>query len=126
MSGRRTILGLSGLVIFAAGVFVGMGLREGQLTPGSRLRAPPADLSEAGEGPSALRALVPDASRDAQEALAQASALLKTADGVIAKDSPLHHRITRALKEVSEAAQAVREIADLLQRHPEALIQGKQ
>ena len=65
-------------------------------------------------------------SSSVQEAFARASAALKTVDTVIAQDSPLHYQITRALKEISEAAESVGDVTDLLQRHPEALIHGKQ
>ena len=62
---------------------------------------------------------------DARAALQQATKTLATAEGVVAKDSQLHHGLTKALQEFAGAARALRLAAEYLQRHPEALFQGK-
>lgn len=44
---------------------------------------------------------------------------------VVNSDSPTITDLNRALGEIAGAAKAIRELADYLERHPEALIQGK-
>lgn len=56
--------------------------------------------------------------KTAQEALTAAERLLKS-------DSSFRHEMGKALKEVSVAARAIRDLADYLERHPEALLYGK-
>ena len=50
---------------------------------------------------------------------------LRDLDDVISADAPLQSDLRKTLKELSEAARAISALADLLERHPEALIQGK-
>jgi len=57
--------------------------------------------------------------------LEQARVTLESADNLVAKDSVLYQEIRRMLRELSAAARSVGELADYLERHPEALIQGK-
>lgn len=57
--------------------------------------------------------------REAQKAMAAAEALLSA-------DSPLTYEGRRALSELAETARSVRALTDYLQRHPEALIFGKE
>ena len=45
--------------------------------------------------------------------------------GFLAEDSEPRHELVKTLKEVSAAARSVRNLADYLERHPEALIRGK-
>jgi paraquat-inducible protein B len=58
-------------------------------------------------------------------ALDQVRGTLKSADGFVAPESPTAVELRRMLQELSAAARAVRSVADYLDRHPEALIQGK-
>ena len=44
---------------------------------------------------------------------------------IVNSDSPTVLDLNRALGEIAKSAQAIRELADYLERHPEALIQGK-
>jgi len=44
---------------------------------------------------------------------------------IVNPDSPTVTDLNRALGEIARAARAIRELADFLERHPEALIQGK-
>jgi len=60
-----------------------------------------------------------------QSTLANADEAFKSIQSVVRKDSPLHYEFTNALKEVAEAAQAVSALAELLERRPEVLLQGK-
>ncbi|MCK4486153.1 MAG: hypothetical protein KAU38_05240, partial [Desulfobacterales bacterium] len=57
--------------------------------------------------------------------LEQAQKTLASAESVLDSESPSHHELKRALKELAEAAHAIRILADYLERHPEALIKGK-
>ena len=56
--------------------------------------------------------------REAQQAMKNASAL-------IAPDAPINVGAVRTMQEVSAAARSLRVLADYLERHPEALLQGK-
>ena len=56
--------------------------------------------------------------RSARETLEQARALM-------ANDAPMQQEIRDALREVARAARSVRDLADLLERQPEALLKGK-
>ena len=59
------------------------------------------------------------------EAVEQVRATFKGAQGVIAPDTALYHDVKRALTEVATAARSIRDMADYMERHPEALIKGK-
>ena len=59
------------------------------------------------------------------DAVEQVHATFKAAQGVIAPDTALYHDLKRALTELSAAARSIRDMADYLERHPEALIKGK-
>jgi len=56
--------------------------------------------------------------REAQQAMKNASAL-------IAPDAPINVGAVRTMQEVGAAARSLRVLADYLERHPEALLQGK-
>lgn len=57
--------------------------------------------------------------------LDQAQKTLVSVEGTLGQDSPLQHEMRQALKELGEAARAVRILTDYLERHPDALIYGK-
>jgi paraquat-inducible protein B len=57
--------------------------------------------------------------------LQQATNTLADADALIAPDAPLSAESVRTMREVGAAARAVRDLADYLERHPEALLRGK-
>jgi paraquat-inducible protein B len=61
----------------------------------------------------------------ATAALEQVDKTLYLVDDILAEDSEPRHELVKALKEVSAAARSVRNLADYLERHPEALIHGK-
>jgi paraquat-inducible protein B len=63
--------------------------------------------------------------KEVRAAVEQARKALAGAEGVLAEDSPLLYELESALKEVSDAARAIRLLADYLKRHPEALLKGK-
>ena len=71
--------------------------------------------------PEAQRALV-----DVQKTLSSAQATLANLDrNVTQSEAPLQQNVNQALVEMRRAAQALRVLADYLQRHPEALLRGK-
>ncbi len=57
--------------------------------------------------------------------LKDARGTLDRANRVLTSDAPLQQEMREALREVGRAAAAVRNLADLLERQPEALITGK-
>jgi len=61
----------------------------------------------------------------AKTSLEQAHRTLSTIEEVAGKDSQVRYRLSMALKELATAARSVRDLADYLERHPEALLQGK-
>ncbi|MCP5159665.1 MAG: MCE family protein [Gammaproteobacteria bacterium] len=61
----------------------------------------------------------------ADKALTAAEKTLVTTGKTLATDSPLQRETQRTLKELSAAARSFRMLTDYLERHPEALIQGK-
>ena len=58
-------------------------------------------------------------------ALKDARATLDKAQGMLAQDSPLQGDLRTTLRDVSRAAQAMRNLADYLERHPESIIRGR-
>jgi paraquat-inducible protein B len=64
-------------------------------------------------------------SESANTALVQAKKTLASIEGITGKDSAMIYQIKKALGELSAAARSIRDWADYLERHPEALIRGK-
>jgi paraquat-inducible protein B len=60
-----------------------------------------------------------------RQVLQEAAGTLDNANALIAPDAPLSAEAVRTMQEVSAAARSIRVMADYLERHPEALIQGK-
>ncbi len=77
--------------------------------------------AQAGALSSAGTAALAQVQRSA-EAVSQAAEALRGAAG---DDSSLRLNADRALGDVSKAARALRELAELLERHPEALLRGR-
>lgn len=57
--------------------------------------------------------------------LEQARKTLRSAEGVLADDSPMQGDLRETLIEVTKAAESVRALTDYLERHPESLIRGR-
>ena len=76
------------------------------------------------ELPGALAAF-----RDAMTNMAQAAEQLRRATGsaesVLGRDSPTMNDLRRLLKEAIAAARSLRDLTDMLERNPEALLKGK-
>ena len=58
--------------------------------------------------------------------LVQADGTLKSIETLVAKDSPLSQELQESLRELSDAARSLRVLSDYLERHPEALLRGKE
>jgi paraquat-inducible protein B len=61
----------------------------------------------------------------AKSALDDARRLLNTTEQTLASDSPLQQDLRTSLRDLSRAAQSLRELTELLERQPESLIRGK-
>lgn len=61
----------------------------------------------------------------ARNALRNADRTLTNAHSLTSKDSPLFREMLSSLEEMNRALRAIRVFAEYLERHPEALIQGK-
>jgi paraquat-inducible protein B len=57
--------------------------------------------------------------------MAQARKTLASMETTLSQDAPLQQDLRRTMRDLSDASQAVRGLADELERHPEALIRGK-
>ena len=73
--------------------------------------------------------ITPDAKAaiaDLRKTMEDARTTLQQAGGALAGDAPLQQNAREALREVTRAAQALRTLADTIERHPESLLRGKQ
>jgi paraquat-inducible protein B len=61
----------------------------------------------------------------AKFALEDARRVLNSANQTLASDAPLQQDLRSSLRELSRAAESLRELTDLLERQPESLIRGK-
>lgn len=66
-----------------------------------------------------------DAAKSAQKALAQAQQTLGSVNGVVEPNSPVRYEMVRALRDLSEAARAMRALADYLDRYPNSVVFGR-
>ncbi|MGH7382326.1 MAG: MlaD family protein [Candidatus Methylomirabilales bacterium] len=57
--------------------------------------------------------------------LEKAQGTLSSIDDMTAPGSPVRYELVNAMKELAAAARSMRVLADYLERHPEALVQGK-
>lgn len=73
----------------------------------------------------AVKRLDKDVSPAAKSALEDARRMINTADRTLASDAPLQQDLRTSLRELTRAAQSLRELTDLLERQPESLIRGK-
>lgn len=84
------------------------------------------DLQQMLQSASSLaKRLDTEVAPEARATLAEARKTLGTAERTLKSDAPLQQDAREALREVGRAAQAMRVLADYLERHPEALIRGK-
>lgn len=62
----------------------------------------------------------------ARDALDKAKSTMVLVDGMIAPESPLHHHALRLTQELTVTLRSLRNLVDLLERNPQALIFGKE
>lgn len=72
-----------------------------------------------------LLASLQQLSKDTGHMVRQADHALRGLDGMLAEDGVVGTELTRMLQEMSAAAKSVGSLAEYLERHPEALLQGK-
>jgi paraquat-inducible protein B len=80
------------------------------------------EIAKKGEG---LPGRVEETLVAVQKAVVQAEKTLAAAQEVAASDSDMMQQVQTTLGEVSDTARSVRFLSDYLQRHPEAIIQGR-
>jgi paraquat-inducible protein B len=73
----------------------------------------------------AVKRMDKDVTPAAKFALDDARRMLNTVDRTLASDAPLQQDLRTSLRELSRAAESLRELTDLLERQPESLIRGK-
>jgi paraquat-inducible protein B len=73
----------------------------------------------------AVKRMDKDVAPAAKSALEDARRMLNRAEQTLASDAPLQQDMRTSLRELSKAAQSLRELTDLLERQPESLIRGK-
>ena len=61
----------------------------------------------------------------ARKALASAQRTLESVDNFVGDKSPLRYNLQTTLEQLSSAARSIRQMADYIERHPDALIYGK-
>jgi paraquat-inducible protein B len=66
-----------------------------------------------------------EAATAARGALLKAETTLSSLDGSVGANSEVRESLSETLREVATAAKSIRDLADYLERHPEALIKGK-
>ena len=72
----------------------------------------------------ALRRL-PEVAAGLQDTVLRANRLLASVDGSYGRNSSFSRELERALSNVGDTARSVRQLADFLDRHPEALVRGR-
>jgi paraquat-inducible protein B len=72
-----------------------------------------------------LKRLDSEVTPEARDMLVDARKTLAKAERLLSTDAPLQQDAQGALRQIGEAAQALRVLADYLERHPESLIRGK-
>ena len=68
---------------------------------------------------------ISDAAEETGQTLRQATKVFSSAEALIAKDAPFYYRVNNALDELTAAARSLKAFTDYLERHPEALLHGK-
>jgi paraquat-inducible protein B len=78
---------------------------------------------DAGVGPALHR--LPDIAAQLQDTMTKANRLVGSLNDGYGDDSKFHRDLDRLLPELTDTARSLRVLADLLERHPEALIRGR-
>ncbi len=80
---------------------------------------------DAGRLVKGIETRLPEAMDSLQESLAQFAETLKSIETMTEEDSVLQIEVNNTLREIKLAVRSIRQLADYLDRHPEALLQGK-
>ena len=83
-------------------------------------------LAEVGEQAGSLGSRLDETARHADEALVEATRTLVNLQDMTDESSDVRAALTSSLQELSQAARSLRALTDYLERHPEALIKGKE
>jgi paraquat-inducible protein B len=78
-----------------------------------------------GKGLDPASKRLPEISAQVQKVLGNANALLVSLDAGYGNDTKFNRNLDRLTVQFNDAMRSVRSLADLLQRHPEALIKGR-
>lgn len=68
---------------------------------------------------------LPEIARGLQDSVTKANKVLATVDSGYGGDSRFHQDLTDTLSQLADTARSIKALADLLSRHPEALIRGR-
>ena len=68
---------------------------------------------------------LPGMTKQLDTAMKRLNAFVGSLNSGYGANSNLHNQATRLMAQLNEAVQALRSFADLLQRHPEALLRGR-
>ncbi len=82
-------------------------------------------MSNLDKGAPSLLAALQQLSEDAGRMVRQADKTLRELEGLVSEDGVAGAELTRMLQEVSVAARSFGSLTEYLERHPEALLQGK-
>lgn len=85
----------------------------------------PATLEEIGQAADQIRQTLGKVESDADQTLVAARDTLRSADAVLAPDSPLLYRLTQTFDDLALAAASIRRLADDLERNPSMLLRGR-
>jgi len=83
-------------------------------------------IKKADGGVDSVQAGIVDMIHTATAAIMQAEKVLEELQSSARVDSVFMYRVTESLREVEKSARSLRTLTDYLQRHPEALLSGKQ
>ncbi len=69
--------------------------------------------------------LTPQATRALADLSRTLAGVEKSLDGVLAENAPMQHDVRETLREISRAAESLRNLADYLERNPGAILRGR-
>ncbi|MFK0571515.1 MlaD family protein [Endozoicomonas sp.] len=80
---------------------------------------------DAGEVTALLKTELPAVTQQLNETMLQLQGTMAAAEDTLAPDSPLMYQLMQSSKDISRASRAVDDLADMLQRQPDAIIFGR-
>lgn len=116
---------LSQLVAGANGLVNDSGLQQAMKALQGTLTATQTLVHRLGQASEPLVKELPGMAKQLSAAVTQMNTVLHSAQQGYGANSDLHNQATRLLAQLNDTARAFRAFADLLQRHPEALLRGR-